>query len=136
MRSHKPVPLEERCENTVFDPRILGGHRCYRRYKLKENGKQWCKAHAPSTRNAKRQAQHEEWEQRQVVFLQQRAEKAERERRSDCYTDLLEACRDGLGLLVTHLGDRLDGTYQAVRAIMEEAIAKADPPGPTIRGKE
>ena len=37
---------------------------------------------------------------------------------------LLDACTAGLRLLVTHFGDRPDGTYQAVRAIMEEAIAK------------
>ena len=84
-------PDSERCaDNFVPNANGWDSHRCYRRGTLKENGKLWCKQHAPSSVEMRRKASGER-------YAAARAEKAapyhERDRLRTINADLLAALK-------------------------------------------
>ena len=94
MGTYKPVPLEERCEERVRDSgRWPSYHSCERRWKLEEEGKRWCKQHAPSTLKAKGEANNARYEARCVVLDAKWAKEAEDRRKVAAYDGLLAARR-------------------------------------------
>lgn len=114
----KPIPLEEQCsEPRVSDnERWSSYHRCERKGKLEEEGKLWCKQHAPSTIVKRRVANQAHYEEKWGISKRQLAEKAERNHRANCYPDLLAACE-----MADHWFSRID--KPPVRPVIKAVLA-------------
>ncbi len=131
--------MSERCAERVWDG--WHQHRCTRKGTVQEDGKGWCKQHAPALAKAKREERDRKWQEKWDRQDKERAEAkaadAEVQRRADCYDDLLAALERILGpsreaLEVIKALDRGEGVtgYNAkdlANAItdVETAIAKA-----------
>ncbi len=72
--------VKPRCEGETYDPSGWGHHyRCSRNGKLEENGKWWCKQHAPSSVKARGEASAARW-------------KAEHQKRMAPYEEIKRLC--------------------------------------------
>lgn len=81
------------CSERVYDG-SFGSYPCSINAKYEEGGKWWCKRHAPSERNKKRQEREAVWARRAAERKQERDEHDELHRRGECFPDLLKALRN------------------------------------------
>ncbi len=86
----------QRCAGRTWHDR-MGSFPCANKGKVKEEGKLWCRTHAPSLVAARRQARsakwEAEWKESREHQAAAKAEQAEIHRRAECYPALLEAAK-------------------------------------------
>lgn len=78
-------------------------HPCRNKGKIKEDGKQWCRTHAPSIVGERRKARdakwQAKWDSQRKSQTEAQAKQAKVERRAECYPALLEALKVCLAAL-------------------------------------
>ena len=132
--SHKLVPPPERCQGWSMEAR-LGAFPCHLRGTITEEGKRWCRYHAPSLVAAQRAKRHAEWEQkfaakREVAIAVDR-QRAEDDRKLAAFPDLLAACENAVATLEigptssTNFASRMFVQVKAAETALRLAIAKA-----------
>ena len=84
--------MSERCSREIWTTG-LGGRACRHKGTLLENGKWWCKQHAPSTINKRNQEQKARWDASRAAQAQLWREKEERKRRAECFPNLIAALK-------------------------------------------
>ena len=127
--TERPTVEKTRCEATFMDD--TGWHltQCSRNGKYEEEGKHWCRQHSPSATKARQKASDQRYEAISRRNSEKWAEQRERDRRAECFPDLvaaLENCADWLLELSDYIEtpglDIENGeAYRAARA----ALAKA-----------
>ena len=95
-------PTVEKCAKTVYGG-SWGGSPCARRGVNLEFGEWWCKQHTPSLIKAKRAAESAAWQAKYESRRQEAAarhqETDERDRRAECFPDLVAALKAALPYL-------------------------------------
>lgn len=127
----KPILAEERCQKTTFRWG-LADRQCTRRGTVVEDGKRYCKQHAPSLIKARyverKNAWHARWKAEREAGIKAAAEQAEMKRWADLFPELVAMVET---LMVRawegHDAECHDATCSTCRAIREARalLAKA-----------
>lgn len=92
-----PAP-EERCKGSVTHRDDRWGHvyQCENKGAIEEDGKLWCKIHAPSSEKARKDKRHQKWKEesdaRDAVYKEEARIRKEKEYWLMVGPDLLAAC--------------------------------------------
>ena len=126
--TERPTVEKTRCEATFMDD--TGWHltQCSRNGKYEEEGKHWCRQHSPSATKARQKASDQRYEAISRRNSEKWAEQRERDRRAECFPDLVAAL-EGIRNQVTVYPDgnafSRNQTVKTIDNIAEAALAKA-----------